>query len=468
VPVVVLLSLTLPHLGQGTWQSDSALYSALGLQGLRTGHLWSLLTEPGVPYFKKPPLPLWIHGLSLHLFGATLWASRVPTVLAACGCVLAMVAIARTMLGRWTSLWCGLVLALTYDFFHQVGRVSLDVWQLLFMMIAVAMAARGVAGNRAAWLVWAGVPLGLALMCKPFMALLAVPLLAIWFVAIGRARWLGWLVATTLIACAVAAPWHLSMYATYGQPFVDEYLGHEVVERAKGNVLPGHSAPVPVWFYLELLAARYWPWIVPAAATLVLMAKRRMPGRDPRLAVLAIMWSAGWLIALSAFPDRRDRYDVPIFVGTSILAAMWLAGVSPARLRRWLRIGTRLAPAAFPVLGIALALAPVRIYSVGNGQWPRLGAWADQNHPTEFWNGGAGLAQCGETYLVTGVWPRSEGESAHPGPGSLILYHATGGVAPGPGETLLFEHADVKVTRLEGSAWQPIKTNPARSESPEP
>jgi 4-amino-4-deoxy-L-arabinose transferase-like glycosyltransferase len=344
--------------------------------------------------------------------------------------------------------------------------VSLDVWQFLFMLTAAAMAARGVGRERPGWIAWAGVPLGLGLLCKPFMALLAVPLLGVWMVWIGRSRWLGWLGIMTAAAVAVAAPWHLSMYALYGRAFVDEYLGHEVVRRAMGEVLPGHKEPTPPWFYLEMLGVRYWPWLLPAGAGVYGIVRGRTPGRDPRLARLGLVWSVGWLVALSAFPDRRDRYDVPIFLGTSVIAGAWLASAWAGAGRRWLRGSVRLAPAALPLLGVVTALAPIRVYPEGNGQWERLGAWAGENHPQEFWNGGAGFAQCGETYLVTGVWPRSATQAARPGPGALILYHATGGLGPGVGETVLFQHADVTVTVLGAAPWSPGATKRARAEEP--
>jgi 4-amino-4-deoxy-L-arabinose transferase-like glycosyltransferase len=454
VPVVALLSVTLPKLGQGVWQGDSALYSGLGLQGWRTGSLWVLMTEPGVPYLKKPPLPLWIHGLSLHVLGPELAPSRMPTVLAACGCVLAVVVIARTLWGRWASLLCGLAMALTYDFFHRAGGVSLDVWQLLFMLLSVALAAKAVAGERPSLLSWAGVPLGLALMCKPFMALVAVPLLGAWLVWIGRARWIGWLAAGTGVALAVAAPWHLSMYALYGDPFIDEYLGHEVVQRAMGEMMPGHDEPEPPWFYGWLLLTRYWPWLIPLAGGLVLMARRRALGRDGRLNSLGLIWAAGWLIALSAFPDRRDRYDVPIFAGTSLLVAAWMASSAPRSWRASIRLGARLAPVLLPVGAILFAALPVQVYSAGNGQWQRLEEWSAGAQPRQLWNGGAGMAQCAETYLVTGIWPQKVRAGTQPETGSLVLYHTGGGLSPGPGEAVLFEHADVTVTRLDG-AWTP-------------
>ena len=51
IPALVLLAVTLPHLGQGDLRGDAGWYSAIGLQAWRTGDLWTLYGEPGQPYF---------------------------------------------------------------------------------------------------------------------------------------------------------------------------------------------------------------------------------------------------------------------------------------------------------------------------------------------------------------------------------------------------------------------------------
>ena len=79
IPIVVLFCVTLPHFGQGDWmRTDGAWYGAIGVQAWRTGELWTLQAEPGTPYFNKPPLVFWIHGLVLHTLGVGAWQARLP------------------------------------------------------------------------------------------------------------------------------------------------------------------------------------------------------------------------------------------------------------------------------------------------------------------------------------------------------------------------------------------------------
>ena len=56
LPAILFLAVTLPHLGQGDFRGDAGWYSAIGVQAWRTGKLWTLWGEPGLPYFNKPPM----------------------------------------------------------------------------------------------------------------------------------------------------------------------------------------------------------------------------------------------------------------------------------------------------------------------------------------------------------------------------------------------------------------------------
>ena len=136
LPCVLLLSVTLPKLNQGDFRGDAGWYSAIGLQAWRTGSLWTLYGEPGQPYFNKPPLAFWIHGLALHTLGPELWVARLPSILAATVCVLFTVAIVRHLAGRRAALLSGCVLALSLEFFRRTREISLDMWQAVFLLMA--------------------------------------------------------------------------------------------------------------------------------------------------------------------------------------------------------------------------------------------------------------------------------------------------------------------------------------------
>lgn len=479
IPAVLLLAVTLPHLDQGDWlRTDSGRYAAVGLQAWRTGALWTLQSEPGVPYFNKPPLVFWIHGLALYLLGPGPVAARAPSILAALGCVLMTVVIAGRLAGREAALWSGVILALTYEFFRRTREISLDMWQLLFVLMAAAIivAAAGAARHRALTFLLAGVPLGLALMCKPLTALLAAPVLAAWLW--WRSRREGgpgaaWVLPTVIGAALVALPWHASMAWIHGDDFLRQYFGAEVADRAAGRLTAAPEDAKPPWFYLAQIGASYWPWLLLLPPALI--AWWREPDRAPlaRAGAFAMVWVMLWLLVLSAFPDRRDRYALPLYPALAVFVGAWLGD----RPTRWIAraAGAGLDGAAvIAVAGaIIVSLLPVRLQAPPDPQWDRLYAWIDgqmpPGAPPELWQGALSIERGARLYLRYGVWPRTTrnrmGEFlvdrvSSPPPGALLIYHGRDGLTPGANEEPVFSTGDLLVTRLGPGGWNPRGPDP--------
>ncbi|MFN0132572.1 MAG: ArnT family glycosyltransferase [Phycisphaerales bacterium] len=472
-PVVVLLAVSLPHLNQGDFRGDTGWYSAVGLSSWRSGSLWTLEGMPGQPYFNKPPLGLWVHGLALHVLGPSVWAARLLTVLAAALAVVMTNGIGRAMLGRRAGVMSAFVLALTLEFFRRTREVSLDVWQLAFLLAAlwlvVAGARRGEdrqeagqAGERAWWTVAAGVPLGLALLCKPLTALAMLPMAGamLWALGSGRRAW--WLLGAAGVAVLVAGPWHLSMWLRHGDEFVRQYLAAEVIDRAAGRLEGSANRESPWWFYLRQIGTAYWPWL--ACVVLAGLAWDRFDDRRRRGMAAAGIWAAAWLMLVSVFPDRRDRYALPIYPGLAWVAGVWLA--SP----RWEWLAALLArarwrgPIEAAVVGVVFAALPIRIQSPPAKEWEQLHSWtAGEGLAGErVWLAGQASALAARLYLRHGWWPRATmdrwgAQIGEPGAGAVVVYHRRCGLAPGPGETVAFEAGDVRVTRLDAGEWRPMK-----------
>jgi 4-amino-4-deoxy-L-arabinose transferase-like glycosyltransferase len=477
LPAILLLCVTLPHLGEGDWQrGDSGWYTAIGVQAFRTGDLWTFMGEPGQPYFNKPPLVLWITGFVAWIFGPGALAARGPTVLAALGCVLVTVSLVRVFGSRRSALASGIVLALSVEFFRRTREVSMDMWQLLFLLLMLWAVATGVRRSNWKRFALAGVPLGLALLTKPLVALVGVAAVAVWLIGIGRRRELSWLGATTLVSLLIAGPWHVSMILLHGEAFTGTYLGTQILSRAGGRGVTSTTGPL---FYLAQLGRNHWPWligVVLAIAAMVRPARRSHLAPSTRMAMaLAMVWTVLWLALLSAFTDRRDRYGLVLQPGLAILCGVWLASIAPVWVERAnrhiLRAGLPLA-----IIGaVVFALVPVRIHRPINPQWPALFAWIEAQRveagpgitadargglPT-LYQGGFRGDHGARLYLETGSWPittidRAGRIVAPPPQGALIVYHRRGGRRPGTNESVLFTSGDLTVTRLGAGGWSPI------------
>lgn len=436
--VAVLLALTLPHLGQGDYRSDAARYGAVGLQMWRTGE-WFAMYIGDEPYFNKPPLPFLVHGFFLHAFGANLVALRLPTILASAGVVLVTMNLARRTLGRRRALAAGVVLAATYEFFRRNREVSLDMWQLLFLAAAADQAVRAIASRRPRGFLWAGAALGGALLCKPLNAFLAVPLLAAWLAAARQGRRWPWLLGTAAVAAAVAALWYVPMTLRFGEAFLRQHVGAEIADRSLG-----HINREPPWYYVEILATTYWPWAAAAAGGAWAARRLARGARRRRVVAMALVWAVVWFVALSAFPDKRPRYALPLYPALALVAAEGLCRWRTRRARAWLGRGMRgLAPGA-AAIGVAIALLPIRFQAPPNRQWTELHAWLRANGAPRLCAPRLSTNDAGRFYLEYGWWPlRRE----TPRPGDLTLYHAAGGVSPGANEEVVFASGELTVAR---------------------
>ncbi len=472
VPVVLLLCVTLPHLGQGDWmRTDGAWYGAIAVQGWRSGELWTLHAEPGTAYFNKPPLALWIHGLVLAVFGVGPWQARLPSVLAAGLCVVSAVGLCRARSGeggwgltRHGAASVGVVLALTIEFFRRTREISLDLWQAAFLMLAAWAVARGLASQRGRWVVLAGAAVGLALLCKPFMAMAGLGLLTVWVVWEGG--WQGcwkrglWCLGSLAAAIAVAAPWHVGMMIEHGDAFTAQYFGAEVGARASGEFTANSAWAKPWWFYFEQIATSYWPWLVAVVLACVSWARGQRLSRSGAIERWALVWVVGWLVVLTVFPDRRDRYALPVWPGLAVFGGMWIARWPWGWLRsvqRWLLCWGWAVVAAGAVV---FSLLPVQVQRPVNPQWPEAIAWLEAERPEELWVAGRQTGRMARLYLELGEWPRATHDrwnqpTSSPTVGAVILYHTPDGVVPGANEREVFRSGNLLMMRLEAEPWKP-------------
>lgn len=446
IPALLLLAVTLPHLDQGDFRVETAHYGAVGLQAWRNPELfWTLHEHPEVQYCNKPPLVFWIHGLFLHHFGVTLAGARIPTILAAIGCVLITTHLARRHMGRATALASGSILALSYEFFRRTREISLDMWQLFFMLAAIWLWA-GAARNRNHQRAWvAGIPLGLALLCKPLMALLIPCILIVWRLTMAapkdfRPRDF---VLFMTVALTVAMPWHLSMIALHGESFIQQYFGHEVAQRMQG--LLNHK---PWWYYAAEIGRTYWPWFLCLGAALVHWGRTRVSRHHHRTLQAAMLWILAWSLALILFPDKRPRYALPLYPMLAIVCGYGLSTLPWPRLRSWYRKGLPRTALCIVALGTIAAAAPIQFQKPPDPALTDLTNWAIRQDPTTVYSAALSSVDESMIYLKSGYWPVPLTRHPSPEKGSLLIYTDSLAPKPAPGETCVFRSGPYRVIRL--------------------
>ncbi len=451
LPALALVALWIPGADQGGFRVDTGLYAAISRYAYETGDLIHLHAGDQ-PYFNKPPLAFWIHGLFLHVFGVHLWAARLPTLIAAIGVALVTARMARALSGPRVATLTGVVLVTTLEFFRYTGAISLDLWQTLWLVSAVWLVAEGVKRGRGVgeWVVvMAGAPLGLALLTKPLIGLAMLPILAVWLVWIGRARMAVWLVLAGVVAVVIAGPWHLGMMRAYPGEFVRQYFFKQSLERATGEA----SDRAPWWTYLWNFARNYWPWL-PALMAGVLVAAVRGPlerreSRGAGAERLCLLWIGVWLVALSIFADKAGRYALILYPATAWLASMWMARRGPRVVTIGLRALERWLGPALVAGAIVLPATGVRVSDPATPQWGELRAELERRGNPDIWaSPESGMRwTTSNIYLDTGKWPRTArldaGEAGAPG---VHINPARSG-DPRPGELMIFSEDSRLVPR---------------------
>jgi 4-amino-4-deoxy-L-arabinose transferase-like glycosyltransferase len=407
LPIVILLAITLPHLEQGDFRRDTVNYAAIGHYMWNGGSLLIPHIGPEKPYLNKPPLALWIHGLFLKLFGTNLAVARLPSILAAAGVIVFSMRSLRTLGTRREAITSGVVLALTYEFFRRTREISLDLWQLLFVMMAVWLITKAIRNDRRWAVVLSGVPIGLALLCKPLVALFVLPIFAIWLAVAGRSRLILWLVIGALpIAVVVAAPWHLYMYSLLGDGFLHRYFAREIVE------LPSQSPKrASTLYYFNENLRTYWPWMLALIYALYLAISRpwRLRPRHREFVLLAAIWIVLCLIGLSSFGEKRPNYALPLYPMLSWICAWGLCRIPSPTLRKWYTRGLPGLAPTFTGLFVIAAIAPVRFQEPPEKNWAAMIDWMKTNKidSAQLAYANLELNDLCYVYLKTGRWMKS-------------------------------------------------------------
>ncbi len=165
----------------------------------------------------KPPLSLWLGGLSARLFGFSSFSILLPQALCAIASVGLLHATVKRVAGPTAGLVAATLFALT-PVSVAIARVNNPDALLVLLMIASAyLVVRAVESGRTKHLVWAGVLVGLAFMTKMLQGWMVVPALGATYLLAGsaalgtRVRQLA-LAGPAMVAASAAWPVAVSLW----------------------------------------------------------------------------------------------------------------------------------------------------------------------------------------------------------------------------------------------------------------
>ena len=271
----------------------------------------------------KPIFFYWLIALSYRLFGVAEWAARLPSALAAFGCLLVVYFFVRRWWGEWEARWSVLILGTSVGFFIFSRIVIFDMTLTAF--ITLAMCAFYQAAHESAPTAGWGtcallyIALGAATLTKglvglvvPGMIFFSYLLLSNRWRVLGKIR----LLPGVVLFLVIVAPWYV--LAEMRNPgYLRYYLWEEHFGRFATTKFDRFN---PWYFYLYVAPLGLLPWsfLLPAA---VQNYWRHRP--DDRTLWL-ILWAVLPILFFSLSKAKLPHYILPSFPALAILIGVAL------------------------------------------------------------------------------------------------------------------------------------------------
>ena len=319
---VIAATVILPGLGvQSLANWDEAIYGVMTREFL--AHPGLTLRYGDRLWFEKPPLAFWLMAASSSVFGLTEFALRLPSAVFGIAAVVLQYLGGRRLGGRTAGLLAAVLLLGVPQFVAYSRLAMTDVPLTTLGMLSVVLLL--CAEKRPSLMILAGAAFGLAILTKSVAAFLFLPGLLSVVVAQHGVRFLGSreMGLATMVALAIALPWHIWSTVTYGRSFLDQYFGLHVVDRFL-KPLEGHEGSS--FYYLETYFHNTGFLGLVHAAGIALAVGLAIVKRDRLFAAASILPLAAFTI-VSLQGTKMGAYLTPVCPGAALAAALGITSL---------------------------------------------------------------------------------------------------------------------------------------------
>jgi len=287
---------------------------------------WVTPHENFHPVLDKPIFFYWLIALSYKLFGVSEWAARLPSALAALGCVALVYFFARAHWGKAQALWSGLILLTCVEFFLLARVVIFDMALTFFLTLALcafyqASHCDGVNRRRMLCLLMYGA-LGIATLIKGLIGVVIPGLVIFCYLSLTQQwsmlRRLN-LAAGALIFLVIVLPWYLEVGSRH-----EGYLRYYFWDEHFGRFASDEFERTRPWYYFILVGlVGFLPW--------TLLWPFAIYGIRPRACddktLFLLLWAGLPWLFFSASKSKLPHYILPIFPALAMLTASWLVSL---------------------------------------------------------------------------------------------------------------------------------------------
>ena len=297
---------------------------------------WTIPHENFLPALDKTIFLYWLIAIAYKCFGVSEWSARLPSALAALGCLFLLHRFVRARWGAWEARWSVLILLTNIEFFLYSRIAIFDMTLTFFTTLALVASQQaletGDRGPRVVHIILMSGAMGLATLVKGPIGVV-LPGMVIFFYMLFRRDWsfLTWrnLLLGGLVFCAIVAPW-----AWWTETRHAGYLRYFFLEENFLRFLTPHFRRTEPWYYYILVVAcGFFPW----SLFLPFAVKDSWSKSLAKENLFLILWIVVPFFFFSASKSKLPHYILPIFPALSILTARSIKAISadPASKRLW-------------------------------------------------------------------------------------------------------------------------------------
>lgn len=314
--------------------SDEARHGISAYEMLQTGNwientfnyekdLWNL----------KPPLSFWAEAASMKLFGYSIWAFRLPSVIAF---MVMFFVISRFILKRYGKLACAffMVLFIAFDdfFFAHFGR-SGDadaIYGLFYILSLLCLYEYGSLDGPVAKLNLSAFSASMAFLAKSFHAVVLYLILLIYVFAIRKSKPLKWKTVLITFVCA-SLPiiiWAAWRYSYDGIAFLGSMFSTDVTDRVSGY----NKNPVEYAKWLGTIVFYWMPRMYVAVLGTGLLVLLREGFFQKREKNAILFWSLSLGIPLIVYVSsfaKANWYFLPFMIVLCMSAGIAMGKAAP-------------------------------------------------------------------------------------------------------------------------------------------
>lgn len=300
---------------------------------------WVTPHENFHPVLDKPIFFYWIVAIAYQFFGVSEWAARLPSVMAALGCIALVYRFALARWGRWIALWSVLILLTCVEFFVLARVVIFDMLLTFFLTLSLcafyeARCAEN-AKQRRIWSLAMCLGLGAATLIKGLVGVIVPGMVILCYLLLSK-QWKAPksidVVAGALLFFAIVLPWYLM--AEWRNP---GYLHYYLWEEHFGRFVTNEFDRAEPWYYfigVGLVGFMPWSLLLPLFARQAYKTGWRRKFDDQSWYLIS--WAVLPFLFFSISKSKLPHYILPIFPALAMLTAAAMVRVyqeAPGKLR---------------------------------------------------------------------------------------------------------------------------------------